>query len=99
MLAKSGYKPPRFEGTITVRAMTAKEAQALCYGETLMFLDPQGNVRECRVSGKPKTWKTRPGHVKVPIKYGMYENAYGESYGEPGDAVTLPTGQPIVVGE
>lgn len=33
-------------------------------------------VREFRVSGKPKTWKTRPNDVKVPVKYGLYENAY-----------------------
>lgn len=37
----------------------------------------EGNkVREFRVSGKPKTWKTRPNDVKVPIKYGLYDNAY-----------------------
>lgn len=33
-------------------------------------------VREFRVSGKPKTWKTRPNDVKVPIKYGLYDSAY-----------------------
>ena len=33
-------------------------------------------VREFRVSGRPKTWKTRPDHVKVPVKYGLYDNAY-----------------------
>lgn len=37
---------------------------------------PGEKVRKFRVSGKPKTWKTRPGDVKVPIKYGLYENAY-----------------------
>lgn len=33
-------------------------------------------VRKFRVSGKPKLWKTRPNDVKVPVKYGMYDNAY-----------------------
>lgn len=33
-------------------------------------------VREFRVSGKAKTWKTRPDDVKIPVKYGLYENAY-----------------------
>ena len=33
-------------------------------------------VREFRVSGAPKTWKTRPNDIKVPIKYGLYDHAY-----------------------
>lgn len=33
-------------------------------------------VRHFRVSGKVKTWKTRPNDVKVPIKYGLYCSAY-----------------------
>ena len=33
-------------------------------------------VRRFRVSGQVKTWKTRPNDVKVPVKYGMYDNAY-----------------------
>ena len=37
----------------------------------------EGNkVRQFRVSGKVQTWKTRPNDVKVPVKYGMYDNAY-----------------------
>ena len=99
MKVKSGYSQPRFDGTINVRPMVAREAQALRYGETLMFLDQNGNVRECRVSGAPKLWKTRPGHVRVPIKYGFYESSYAEAYGEPGDTVTVGSGQPIVVSE
>jgi hypothetical protein len=35
-----------------------------------------GKVRQVRVSGKLKTWKTRPNDWKLPVKYGMYENAY-----------------------
>ncbi len=78
--------------------MNAVEAMLLKPGAQLQFLDPQGNVRDCRVSGRPKTWKTRPGHVRVPIKYGMYESSYAESYGEPGDPVMLwDTNQPILV--
>lgn len=29
-----------------------------------------------RRSGKTKTWKTRPGHFQIPVKYGMYDNGY-----------------------
>jgi hypothetical protein len=98
MQAKSGYYPPRFDGYQEYRFMIVGEAQNLRPGYVLTFLDRFGDVRECRVSGKPKTWKTRPGHVRVPIKYGMYENSYAESYGESqSDPVMLPTGQPIIV--
>lgn len=29
-----------------------------------------------RVSGMPKTWKTMPHRVQVPIKHGYYDNDY-----------------------
>lgn len=41
---------------------------------------PRGGVKvditECRQSGQIKTWKTRPGHFHMPVKYGMYESWY-----------------------
>lgn len=43
----------------------------------LLVIDNAGLYRECRWNGKPKTWKTRPTHVKRPMKYGMYECFYG----------------------
>ncbi len=97
MKVKSGYNPPRFAGELDVRPMSAQEAMRLKYGDQLMFLDQHNHIRECRISGNPKTWKTRPGHVRIPIKYGMYENSYAESYGELSDTVTVGTGKPIVV--
>ncbi len=98
MQAKSGYHPPRFDGYQEYRYMDVSEAQNLKPGDTLTFLDRNGDVRECRVSGRPKTWVTRPGHVKVPIKYGIYENAYAESYGDSlDDPVELPSGKNIIV--
>ncbi len=98
MEAKSGYRPPRFDGYQEYRYMTVGEAQKLHSGTSVMFLDRKGNVRDCRVSGRPKTWVTRPCHVKVPIKYGMYETAYAESYGDSlDDPVELPSGKNIIV--
>jgi hypothetical protein len=38
--------------------------------------DSSGRFPRVKVNGKPQTWKTRPGHVRVPYKYGLYE--YGE---------------------
>lgn len=35
-----------------------------------------GEERACRRNGKTQTWKTRPGHFKIPVKYGMYEFFY-----------------------
>lgn len=35
-----------------------------------------GDTRTCRRNGKTKTWKTRPGHFRIPVKYGLYEHFY-----------------------
>lgn len=35
-----------------------------------------GSPQEWRVTGKLKTWKTRPTHFRLPLKYGMYD--FGE---------------------
>lgn len=32
--------------------------------------------RRWRRNGKTQTWKTRPGHFRIPVKHGLYE--YGE---------------------
>ena len=29
-----------------------------------------------RASGKCQTWKTRPNEFKLPVKHGLYNNAY-----------------------
>jgi len=43
-------------------------------------IGPRGGVTEkvtrVRVSGKCKTWKTRPNEFRLPVKYGMYESSY-----------------------
>jgi hypothetical protein len=62
-------------------ALTLEQVKNLSYGDRVYFVQMykpvEGTkVREFRVSGKPKTWKTRPNDVKVPVKYGLYENAY-----------------------
>ncbi len=42
-------------------------------------LDSRDRPAKVRVSGKCKTWKTRPGDFKLPVKYGMYESFYIEN--------------------
>jgi len=35
-----------------------------------------GTAVRWRVNGKVKTWKTRPGEFKIPVKHGMYDYGY-----------------------
>ena len=88
LVCKSGYSRPTFEGEAKFRPMTVDEAKSLRHGDHVEFMDKNGDVRDCRVNGKPKTWKTRPTHVKVPMKYGMYECFYAENYASDSEAVT-----------
>lgn len=41
---------------------------------------PRGGVKtkviEVRRNGKGQTWKTRPTHFSVPVKFGLYEHSY-----------------------
>lgn len=47
----------------------------LHYGECSRTIGPRGGVTESierwRVNGSAKTWVTRPGEFRLPIKYGM----------------------------
>lgn len=50
------------------------------WGNCTRVTGPRGGVKthivECRRTGVTKTWKTRPGEFRVPIKRGLRE--YGE---------------------
>ncbi len=76
----SGYSKPHFEGEKKFRIMRAGEAMRLIPGSRIPFLAPSGACLTLTINGEPKVWKTRPGHVRVPVKYGMYEFGYAESY-------------------
>lgn len=59
--------------------ITLTQAKKLRHGQILYtpgFYNADGTVQKWRVSGKVKTWKTKPGQVEVPIKRGMYESMY-----------------------
>ncbi len=56
--------------------LSVDEAKTLRHGQTLYALLNDGTMGAVRVSGKPITWKTRPGDVEVPTKYGLYDNAH-----------------------
>lgn len=61
------------------QGLTLAQAKALTYRTELEHLtrkNADGTPERWRVNGKPKTWKTRPGEVRVPIKRGLYQYGY-----------------------
>jgi hypothetical protein len=62
-----------------VKALTLEQAKHLRHGQTLYtpgYFNADGTVQRWRVNGVPKTWKTQPGRVQVPIKHGLREHWY-----------------------
>ena len=54
--------------------ITLEQAKALYHGQVLyhtIHTDSKGLPCKWRVAGAPKTWKTRPNEVRVPMRYGM----------------------------
>ncbi len=62
-------------GEATFRPMTLDEAKSLSYGQHVWFRAMQGDAREAKVNGQPKTWKRDTSRVLVSLKYGLYEYA------------------------
>lgn len=59
--------------------ITLEQAKALKYGDYVHHTsatNADNTPQRFRVTGKVKTWKTRPNEVKIPIKRGMYEYGY-----------------------
>ena len=57
------------------KPLTLEEAKTLQKGQTLYHRfnrNADGTPQRWRVNGKPKTWKRRPDHVRVPLKHGLY---------------------------
>jgi hypothetical protein len=50
------------------------------WGNCTREIGPRGGIKEhstvARISGQLKTWKTRPGDFRLPVKHGM--RGYGE---------------------
>mgnify|MGYP007070563745 CR=1 FL=1 len=58
------------------RAITLKQAKALKYGDRIYhrrLKNRDGSPMRFKVNGKPRTWKTRPDEVVVPLKHGMFQ--------------------------
>ena len=54
---------------------TSAQHGTIFYHETLTNADKLTPLR-VRVTGKCKTWKTRPDHFKLPVARGLYEHSY-----------------------
>lgn len=58
-----------------VRFLTVDEIKRLEHGSHVSFLANDGTIRNAKINGAPKVWKTRPNEVEIPLKHGMYEYA------------------------
>ncbi len=76
--AIDGYDRTKTPRMLTVRELTATEAKQLIGGYHTLVVCNDKKIRNVKINGAPKTWKTRPNDVDVPLKYGMYEYAKTE---------------------
>jgi len=61
--------------------ITLEEAKALQYGDILYHAsnrNADGSPQRWKVNGRPRTWKTRPNEVRIPIKHGLRHYDYLE---------------------
>lgn len=75
MARKISNKPREIEKDI----ITLDMAKRLKVGQHIYMknhYDSRGCRRRWKVNGVPKTWKTHPDWVKVPLKYGLYDYGY-----------------------
>lgn len=59
--------------------ITLEEAKQLDCGTTIysvLYHNADGTAQRFKVNGRPKTWKTRPDEVWVPLKRGLHEYGY-----------------------
>lgn len=78
MILKDGYDrrktPTLFKARkwTKVGLLTAIHNSSI-YRMNLKFVDLSGCLRNIRLNGQVKTWKTQPYRVEIPIKYGFRE--------------------------
>jgi len=59
--------------------MTKQEAISLSIGQILYHTKARnrdGTALRARVSGRCKTWKTRPDEFQLPVKHGLFDSFY-----------------------
>jgi hypothetical protein len=58
--------------------ITYEEALGASHFEHVTLKNADGTPVRCRRSGKTKTWKTRPGSFRIPVKHGLKDSFYIE---------------------
>lgn len=58
---------------IEVRRMTTREIFALKAGQHKDITLTNGRIGMVKINGAIKTWKSIPGCIEVPVKYGLRE--------------------------
>ena len=95
MRLASGYDRSKAPESLDYEPLTAAEFLSLpSHRGEFLFAANDGTVRRVRASGALKTWKTRPGDFRLPVKYGMYESSAIVS--RAGMAVVEGTGRPVL---
>jgi len=59
--------------------ITINEAKTVRHGDIFLMKDEtnaDGTPTRWRVTGKVKTWKTRPNEFQIPVKHGLYDYGY-----------------------
>lgn len=59
--------------------LTLEQAKSLKHGTILYHVHRRNadkTPERWRVNGVPKTWKTRPDEVRVPVKHGLHDYDY-----------------------
>lgn len=72
-IVKDGYDRNKHKREYRVRPMTLDEVKALRSGQSVKFIANDGTLRDIKINGEPKRWKTDPDRVEVPVKYGLRE--------------------------
>jgi len=60
-------------------SITLKQAADLRRGQIVhhsINKNSDGSCERWRVTGAPKTWKTQPWRIKVPVKHGLRDYSY-----------------------
>lgn len=56
--------------------VTLEQAQTVGTFYHKVARNRDGSAVRCRANGKCKTWKTRPGEFRLPVKYGLRDYFY-----------------------
>ena len=56
--------------------ITKAQAMTTNNFEMVNHNNSDGTPVRWRRNGATKTWKTRPDHFKIPVKYGLYDYGY-----------------------